>query len=294
MGVKDEDFPSMIFTASTHNFLLIFSSQGRAYWLKVHQIPQLGRVSKGKPLVTMVKVRPEETITAILPVPQFVEQQFVLMATRRGTIKKCELMEFANPRATGIIAITLDEGDSLMAAALTDGENEVVLASHQGLAIRFHEKNVRSMGRGAGGVRGMGLGDDDWLIGMVLARSGASLLTITERGYGKRTELEEYRTQGRGGKGLIATKVTERNGPVIGVLQVVPEDDVMIMTNEAKVLRMHAGEISSFGRNTQGVRLIHIDAGEKVTSVTKLAREDDDDEIGERISPAAQRGGDVE
>jgi DNA gyrase subunit A len=277
MGVKDEDFPSMIFTSSTHDYLLVFSNTGRVYWVKVHEIPQLGRTSKGKPMVTMVKMSPEEKMTAILSVPKFVEGQYILMCTAQGVIKKCDLMDFANPRASGIIAIGLDKGDTLISAQLTDGQNEMVLTTHGGISIRFHEKDVRSMGRSAGGVRGIDLEEKDYVIGMVLARDKTYLLTATERGYGKRTELEEYRTQSRGGKGLISTKITDRNGPVIGCLQVQDDDDVMILTDQAKVIRMHAKEISIFGRNTQGVRLVTLEKGEKITAVTKLAIEDDDD-----------------
>jgi DNA gyrase subunit A len=277
MGVKDEDFPSMIFTSSTHDYLLVFSNTGRVYWVKVHEIPQLGRTSKGKPMVTMVKMSPEEKMTAILSVPKFVEGQYILMCTAQGVIKKCDLMDFANPRASGIIAIGLDKGDTLISAQLTDGQNEMVLTTHGGISIRFHEKDVRSMGRSAGGVRGIDLEEKDYVIGMVLARDKTYLLTATERGYGKRTKLEEYRTQSRGDKKLISTKITDRNGPVIGCLQVQDDDDVMILTDQAKVIRMHAKEISIFGRNTQGVRLVTLEKGEKITAVTKLAIEDDDD-----------------
>ncbi len=274
MGVKDEDFPARIFTASTHHYVLIFSSTGRVYWLKVHQIPQMGRTSKGKPLVTMIKIGRDDKITAILPVAEFQDGKYIIMATKKGFIKKCNLMDFSNPRAAGIICIKLAADDALISAQLTDGDCEIVLATSQGKAIRFHEENVRPMGRNATGVRGLSTGGDDHLVGMVLAKPESFLLTVTKRGYGKRTEIGEYRTQGRGGKGLIATKVTERNGAVIDICEVEAEDEIMLMTNHAKVIRLNAKEISVFGRAAQGVRLIQLDKDEQVTSVTKLAKDE--------------------
>jgi DNA gyrase subunit A len=275
MGVREKDFPENLFIASNHSYLLIFTDRGRVYWLKVHHLPQMGRVSRGKPVVTMVKMSEKENISAILPVREFKEDQFVMMATKNGVIKKCDLMAFSNPRPSGIIAISLGEGDSLIAVRQTSGKDDIFLGTVQGKGIRFPEKQVRAMGRGASGVRGMTLAKDDYLVGMEIIDTEAFILTANERGYGKRTPSEEFRPQSRGGKGLIMTKVTNRNGPVVGLCQIKDEDDAMIITNHAKLIRLSAKDISVFGRSTQGVRLIQLAKQEKVTALAKAAEEDE-------------------
>ena len=288
MAMREEDFVENLFIASTHSYVLVFTSIGKVYWLKVHEIPQAGRVSKGQSITNLINMSNSESIAAILPVKEFSEGRFVVMTTKSGIIKKTELMSFANPRSGGIIATTIDEGDSLIAVQLTSGNNHIFLTTRQGQAIRFEESDVRSMGRTARGVRGITLHDDDAVVGMEVIGDDASILTITEKGYGKRSECGDYRIQSRGGSGILTLKVTEKNGPVIGAMQVTDLDDIMIVTDGGKVIRSRAKEIPTIGRNTQGVRLISLSQGEKVVTVAKLAESEDsadsDEAAGEQAS----------
>jgi DNA gyrase subunit A len=275
MGTKDEDFVSMLFIASMHTYVLFFSDQGKVYWLKVHELPEAGRASKGRAVVNLLSLAPGETIASILPVREFSDGKFVVTATSQGIIKKTGLMEYSRPRAGGIIAMGLNEGDRLIATAITTGQEEVFLSTRQGMSIRFHEEDVRSMGRAAVGVRGIDLEEGDVVVGMDILRSQGTMLAVTAKGYGKRTAVEEYRNQSRGGKGVITLKMTEKTGPVIGVCQVFDTDDAMLVTDGGKIIRMAVGEIRVIGRNTQGVRLIGLAEDERVASVARLAEKEE-------------------
>jgi len=270
MATKEEDYVEHLFVATTHSYLLLFTNLGRVHWLKVHEVPQLGRAAKGKALVNFLQVQPGETVTAMIPIRQFEVDKHLLMATRRGVVKKTELSAYANPRVGGIIGLTLDEEDELIAVRLTGGRDEVFLATRQGMAIRFEEGEVRPIGRTGRGVIGIDLEGGDKVVAAEVVRPGTAILTVNERGYGKRTELEEYRLQGRGGKGIINVRVTEKNGPVVGTLQVQEQDQVMMISQEGKVNRMAVREISVIGRATQGVRLQGLKANDRIAAVTGL------------------------
>ncbi len=276
-GIREEDFVTSLFVTSTHDYLLIFTDRGKLYWVKVHELPQAGRAAKGKPLVNLIRLSPQENVTAILPVREFVEGKQIVMATRKGVIKKTDLMAFSNPRAAGIIACGIDEGDRMISAAITEGNSEIFLATRTGQAIRFKEANVRSMGRQAYGVKGVELGKGDAVVGMEVLTGEGLMLTATENGYGKLTETTEYRTQSRGGKGIMTMKVTEKNGPVVGVAQVAKDDDVMLISDHGKLIRTQAKGISIYGRATQGVRLIHMEKTEKLVALAKIVPEDEEE-----------------
>ncbi len=290
-GTREEDFIWEIFVASTHDEILCFTDQGRLYWLKVHKIPEAGRTAKGKPIVNLLNLSTNERVQAVLPIKEFKENLFVVMATGQGIIKKTPLMAFARPSKKGIIALTFDEGDTLVDAKVTDGTQQVLLVSRMGHAIRFEEEEVRPMGRTARGVAGMRLDEGDKVIGMAtLVPSDAQqiqILTVTEKGFGKRTLLEEYRTQGRGGSGVMTMKITDKNGPVVAVRQVHLEDELIIASSQGKVIRTRISEISEVGRVAQGVRLINLDDGETVGAVAKIVEKDDDDSNGSNTPPAA-------
>jgi DNA gyrase subunit A len=275
MGTKEEDFVSMLFIASMHAYVMFFSDLGKVYWLKVHELPEAGRASKGRAIVNLLSLAQGESVATILPVREFTEGKFVVMATSLGIIKKTELMEYSRPRAGGIIAIGLNEGDRLIATAITTGQDEVFLSTRQGMSIRFHEEDVRSMGRAATGVRGIDLEEGDALVGMDILRPQGTMLSVTEKGYGKRTAVEEYRNQTRGGRGVITLKVTGKTGPVVGVCQVADGDEAMLVTDGGKIIRMAVGEIRVIGRNTQGVRLIGLSENERVASIARLAEKEE-------------------
>ncbi len=284
---RDEDFVESIFVASTHSYVLIFSDRGRVYWVKVHEIPEAGRTSRGKPIVNLVRIEKEEKIAAVLPVREFTEGSFVVMATANGYIKKTDLMAFANPRPSGLKALTIDEGDGLIGVVLTDGQRELLLATRAGLAIRFSETEVRAMGREARGVTGVRLKKkDDRLVGMVvLSENAPEILTVCDKGYGKRTPVEEYRLQGRGGSGVINCKITDRNGPVAGVCAANKDDQVMVVTDRGMMIRMRVQQISVQGRASQGVRVISVDQDESVSSIARLAEREDDNGENEAHEP---------
>ncbi|GAB4369097.1 MAG: DNA gyrase subunit A [Deltaproteobacteria bacterium] len=275
MGTKEEDFVSMLFVATMHSYILFFTNTGKVHWLKVHEVPEAGRAAKGKAIVNLLSLAPGERISAILPVREFEEGKSVVMATEQGVVKKTDLMEFSRPRLGGIIALGLNEGDSLIATEITGGEDDIILSTQEGLSIRFHEKDVRTMGRTAVGVRGISLGRKDRVVGMEVLRAGGTLLTVTENGYGKRTAVDEYRVQSRGGKGVITLKVTGKTGAVLRVAQVSEEDDVMLVTDGGKIIRIPVAEIRVSGRNTQGVRLIGMEEEEKVASLARLAEKEE-------------------
>jgi DNA gyrase subunit A len=286
MATKEEDFVEHLFVATTHSYLLLFTNLGRVHWLKVHEVPQLGRAAKGKALVNFLQVQPGEGVTAMIPIRQFEVDKYLVMATRRGVVKKTELAAYANPRAGGIIGLTLDEGDELIGVRLTAGQDEVFLATRLGMAIRFAEQEVRPIGRSGRGVIGIDLEAGDELVAAEVVRPGSSILTVNERGYGKRTDLEEYRLQGRGGKGIINVRVTDKNGPVVGVLQVQEQDQVMMISQEGKVNRFRVREISVIGRATQGVRLQGLEDSDRVAAVTSLVAE----EVEGAAGPEAAEG----
>ena len=276
MGTKEDDFVEHLFIASTHHTFLFFTNLGKVYWCKVYDIPQAGRMSLGKAIVNLLNLEKDEQLTTVLAVPEFKPGYHVLMATKNGVIKKTDLMAFSRPRSGGIIALNLLEDDELIAARITDGTLNVFLGSRKGKAIRFHESDIRPSGRVATGVRGMRLGSGDYIVGMEVLSHGQTLFVVTENGYGKRTSIDEYPVQKRGGKGVISIKTTERNGLVVGILLVSDEDDLMLMTNIGKVIRMPVDSISVISRNTQGVTLMGMDTDERVVGAARLAEKEDE------------------
>ena len=275
METREEDFVEHLFIASTHAYILFFTNRGRAHWLRVWELPQLGRAAKGKAIVNVLQLAEGERVQALLPVRSFEEQGFVTLCTRQGVIKKTDLQAYSNPRRGGIIAINLEDGDEVISARRTNGQQEVLIATKNGKSIRFGESQVRAMGRTATGVRGISLIEGDAVVGMEILSPGATILTVTERGYGKRTPLEDYRLQNRGGQGIITIRTSERNGAVIGVAQVMDDDEVMLITDGGKVLRCRVSGISTMGRVTQGVTLMDLDPAERLVAIARLAEHDD-------------------
>lgn len=279
---KEGDFIEDLFVASTHNYLLFFTNRGRVYWIKVYDIPEMARTARGRSIANLLKMQDNERHTAVLPVSQF-EEKFVFFATANGTVKKTALGAYSRPRPSGIIAISLDPDDSLINVALVSDQDEVVLGTRQGMAVRFNQTDVRAMGRAAGGVRGITLKRDDIVVDMAIIRPEMSLLTVCENGYGKRTEIEEYRLQKRGGSGVINIKTTERNGEVVALRSVTDSDELMLITANGIMLRTPISETREIGRATQGVRLIRLDEGDKVVSVARVAK----DEVESSDTPQA-------
>ena len=273
METKEEDIVEDLFVASTHSYLLFFTNKGKVHWLKVHEIPEGGRQAKGKAMANVLSLAEGERVATCVPVRDFESGGYVLFATKQGKVKKTELSAFSHPRAGGIQAITLEDGDEVMAARRTDGHREVLLSTKLGLIIRFPEDEVRPMGRTAAGVRGIDVDEGDQVIAAETIKEGVTILTVTERGYGKRTPLEEYRLQGRAGKGIIDIKTAGRNGAVVGMLQVREGDDILVVTTKGKMIRLHADEITSQGRNTMGVRIIDLDADDQVGNLARVEAE---------------------
>ena len=278
MGTKEDDFLESIFVASTHSYVLCFTSTGRIYWLKVYQIPQAGRAAKGKAIVNLIGISSKERVTAVLSVKEFVEGKFVFFATKNGIAKKTDLLAYSHPRVGGIIAITLDEGDELISVKLTDGTQDVFFGTKMGKAIRFNEKDVRNSGRTARGVTGIRMSKKDEMVGMEILGDGNSIVAISENGYGKRTEVAEYRIQARGGKGIINLKTVPKVGFVSGIRQVVGNEDIILISNAGKIIRMKVGEVSLLHRSTQGVKLIGLDPGESLVGLARAEREDEERE----------------
>ncbi|MBU4310621.1 DNA gyrase subunit A [bacterium] len=278
MGTKEEDFVEHLLIASTHQYILCFTNKGRIHWLKVYKIPQTGRAAKGKAIVNLLKLDQDEFVTTFIPVKEFDDRHFLIMATKKGVIKKTNLAAYSRPRAGGIIALRLDKGDELMKVKMTDGSQDVVLGTRVGLAIRFRETQVRGMGRGARGVRGIRLSKEDRVIGMEVIREEATLLAITENGYGKRTKHTNYRVQSRGGKGVINIQTTKRNGPVVGIKMVDTSDGLMIVTARGMIIQSPIKDIRSMGRNTQGVRLIRLKPEDKVVAIARVMNNQDREE----------------
>ena len=280
MSTREEDLVTSVFTASAHDYLLVFTNRGQVFWLKVYEIPEVGPSALGKAIVNLLALQPREKIQAILPVKDFKDGQYVVMATRNGIVKKTDLTAYANPRATGIRAINLDEDDELIAVRITDGERDLFLMSRSGKSIRVSEKEFRPLGRVSRGIRGMNL-DGSELVGMDVIDAGKSILVITEKGFGKRTLEEAYRCQSRGGKGVLNVRVTEKNGGVVGFRQVGEEEEILIITNRGRLIRMPAGQVSKIGRVTQGVKLMALDEGEQVMDLAISAEPDDTKEEAE-------------
>ncbi len=268
---KEEDFVELLFVASSHDSLLFFTNKGKVHWKKVHEIPEAGRMSRGKAIVNLLNLEKGEHIATILPVREFTEGSYVVLGTKRGLVKKTPLSAYSHPRAGGIIAIKINDRDEVIGARVTDGSQDIFLATRGGKSIRFHESEIRPMGRVAAGNIGIRIDQEDEVVGMeALPERGATILTVTENGYGKRTKTEEYRVQGRGGKGILTIRTTERNGPVVCAHQVMDQDQVMIITGQGKIIRLKVSDISTIGRNTQGVKLIDLGEGEKVVAVAKV------------------------
>ncbi len=280
MGTRNEDFVEYFLVASTHAYLLIFTNMGRVYWLKIYEIPDATTTGKGKNISNLINLQPDETVKAFLAVQDFVPDRFIVMVTKFGVIKKCELTEFNNPLARGIIAVGIDEGDELIAARLTNGKNLIFLGSHEGQAIKFEEGQVRPMGRPARGVRAMDLAEGDYLVGAEVVEEPGLILSISENGYGKRTPLKDYRLIHRGGKGVINMKTNNRIGDVVAILSVRDDSDLMIVTKDGKMIRIESGEIRQTGRSTQGVRLVRMDEGDHVAGACVIPESEDVPEDG--------------
>jgi DNA gyrase subunit A len=273
---KEGDFLEHLFTASTHDYLLVFTSKGMCYWLKVYSVPELSRQSKGRNIINLLQLSAEEKITSILAVREFDNKRQLIMATKQGTVKKTVLSAYGNPRNNGLIAIKLEEGDDLIGASITSGEDEVILGTADGMAIRFHESQARSMGRVSMGVSGIKLREGDRVVSMVIAEKGASLLTVCEKGYGKRTDLDDYRAQHRGGLGLINIKTTDRNGKVVAIKTVHDNDELMLITAGGMIIRTGLEQVREIGRNTAGVRMIRMDEGDKLVAAERLIAEEEE------------------
>ncbi len=285
-GLKDEDFVEHLFIASTHDYILVFTEDGRCFWLKVHEIPQAGRAAKGKPIVNLINVTADTKISAMVPVREFRDDQFLLFVTKGGTVKKTALSQYANPRTTGIKAIKIESGDELWDVQITSGTNDIVLATKHGLSIRFHEADVREMGRDTTGVKGVELAKDDEVIGMVVVKREATLLVVTSKGMGKCTGIDEYRVQKRGGKGIITVHRTEKTGDVVALMEVLSDDELMLITKLGIIIRMPVKGIRVSGRNTQGVRLVNLDEGDLVMDVARVVSDDDRSEVLDGEEPA--------
>jgi DNA gyrase subunit A len=268
--MKDEDFIEKLLVANTHDHILCFSTRGRLYWLKVYQLPLASRNARGRPIVNILPLEDGERITAILPIKEFVEGKYVFMATANGTVKKTELTQYSRPRANGIIAVNLNDGNELIGVDLTDGDSEIMLFSDAGKVVRFHEEQVRPMGRTATGVRGIRLEDEQRVVSLIVPTGEGAVLTATANGYGKRTIISEYPAKSRATKGVVSIKVSERNGPVVGAVQVNEEDEIMLISDQGTLVRTRATEVSTVGRNTQGVTLIRTASDEHVVGLQRI------------------------
>ncbi len=275
MAHKEEDWVEHLFIASTHDYVMFFTQTGQVYWLKVYDIPQMGRAAKGKPIVNCISIKPDERIAALVNVREFADDKFLVFATKLGTVKKTQLSAYGNVRSVGLNAINIEDGDELIDVQITDGSNDVVLATKFGMSIRFHEKDVREMGRPATGVKGIELEKNDEVIGMVVIRREATLLVVTERGMGKRSELSDYRVQYRGGKGIITLKRTDKTGDVVALQEVIPGDQLMIITRHGVIIRSPVDDIRVIGRNTQGVKVINLDDKDTVQDVARVVEEEE-------------------
>ena len=282
---KEDDWVEHLFIASTHDYMMFFTQQGQCYWLKVHEIPQAARAARGKPILSCISMKQDERLASLVPVREFSEDQFLLFATKHGVVKKTVLSEFGNPRSVGIRAINIEKGDELIDVQVTDGRNDIVLATRHGMSIRFHEKDVRDMGRTATGVKGIELDKKDQVIDMVVVRRKSTLLTVTEKGMGKRSELDEYRVQHRGGRGIITLKRADKTGDIVALKEVLPDDELMMITKKGIMIRVPVEGIRVSGRNTQGVKVMNLIAGDLVVDVARVVKEEDDNEGDEDEKP---------
>ena len=291
---REDDWVEHLFIASTHDYVMFFTQQGQCYWLKVHEVPQAARAARGKPMVSCIAIKPDERIAALVPVREFSDDQYLLFATKNGVVKKTVLSEFGNPRSVGIRAINIEKGDELIDVQVTDGKNDIVLATRHGMSIRFHEKDVRDMGRTATGVKGIDLEKRDRVIDMVVVRRKSTLLTVTEKGMGKRSELDEYRVQHRSGRGIITLKRAEKTGDVVALKEVLPDDELMMITKKGIMIRVPVEGIRISGRNTQGVKVMNLIAGDLVVDVARVVKEEEGgegEEEEEENGKAAPRAG---
>jgi DNA gyrase subunit A len=288
---KEDDWIEHLFIASTHDYVMFFSDKGQVYWLKVHEIPQGGRAARGKPVVQCIAIRPEERITALVPVREFIDSKWLMFATRNGTVKKTVLSAYGNVRANGINAINIEEGDELIDVQITDGNNDIVLATRGGMSIRFHESDVREMGRATTGVKGIELDSGDALIGMVVIRRDSTLLVVSEKGFGKRSELADYRVQRRGGKGIITFTNTAKTGACVALKEVIPDDELMMITRKGIIIRVPVDGIRVIGRNTQGVHVMNLDEGDVLVDVARVVKEDEGgaEEATEELAVSSDR-----
>ncbi len=285
----EDDFIEFIYQATTHEYLLFFTDAGKVYKIKVYDIPEGSRTAKGRSLANLINKDNQEKVTAMLPVKDFNDNEFVLMCTKQGTIKKTELSAFSNIRQNGIIAVNLNDDDKLVSVQLTDGSCDVIIGTYNGLACRFRESEVRPMGRTAAGVRGITLSEGDYVISMiVIKRADAQVLVVSENGFGKRTKYEEFRLTKRGAKGVISMNVTEKTGKVVGILPAVDSDDLVVMTTNGILIRQSVSQIRTIGRNTQGVKLIRLDDGDKIADITSVPRDDEEETNG--IEPEDENG----
>jgi DNA gyrase subunit A len=278
MTAKEGDFVEKLYVASAHSYILTFTEAGRVYWLKVHEIPQAGPAAKGKAIVNLLNLTAEEKVATTVAVREFPEDRYLVFATERGTIKKTVLSAYGNPRPGGIIAVGIDQGDRLLDVRVTDGQGEILLATRNGFAIRFPEQDVRPMGRGATGVRGIALRKGDRVVTMEALTKGATILTVAERGYGKRTDVDEYRLQARGGLGIINLKVTAKTGAVVGVKEVRDEDNLVLIANSGQIIRIHVADVRVIGRSTQGVKLMDLEGDDRLVAIAKVAEREEDEE----------------
>src|SRR3990170_4742859 len=292
--LKAEDWVEHLFIASTHDYVMFFSNRGQVYWLKVHEIPQAGRAARGKPVVNCIAMKPDEQIAALVPVREFSDEQSLIFATRQGTVKKTVLSAYGHVRATGICGINIEKDDELIDVQVCDQNSDIILATRDGMSIRFHHSDVRDMGRATTGVKGIELEKGDEVIGMVVVRRDASLLVVSEKGYGKRSELADYRVQKRGGKGIITLKKTDKTGSIVALMEVIPDDELMMITRHGVIIRMPVDGIRVIGRNTQGVKVMQLDAGDTVVDVTRVVKEDEggDEEPTGDESPVVSEGRD--
>jgi DNA gyrase subunit A len=291
MDTKDEDWVEHLFVASTHDYLMIFTRRGQCYWIKVWELPVGGRNSRGKPIVNLLNLSDEEEIAAVVRVREFADDKFLMFATRKGVVKKSALSAYGNVRSVGLNAINIRDGDELISVKITEGDNEIILATRKGMAIRFNEADARTMGRATAGVRGINLSGDDVVVGMVVVHDDATLLVVSETGMGKRTDVDAYRLQKRGGKGVINLKTSEKTGRVVSIKAVAPEEQLMLITRKGVVNRQRVDEIRVIGRATQGVRLMNLDSGDEVMDVARVVIEDEEEsEVAEGIEGTALDG----
>jgi DNA gyrase subunit A len=289
--LKADDWVEHLFIASTHDYLMFFSNKGQVYWLKVHEIPQAGRAARGKPVINCIAIKPDEQIAALVPVREFTDDKCLIFATRQGTVKKTVLSAYGNVRTTGICGINIEKGDELIDVQVCDQNSDIVLATKDGMSIRFHQGDVRDMGRATTGVKGIELEKDDEVIGMVVVRRDATLLVVSEKGFGKRSELSDYRVQKRGGKGIITLKKTDKTGPIVALKEVIPDDELMMITRHGVIIRLPVDGIRVIGRNTQGVKVMNLDSGDAVVDVARVVKEDEggaeEAAGGEEVTPTA-------